>query len=144
RTLVLAMNVSSSWQDVHSDTDRIPFGQRFFLGGNSITGRGTLRGYEYAGVGPSRNDIAIGGNFMVTGFAELRLPIFPGNLWLVGFVDVGELSPTLNTFDGEGWTVSGGVGLRLLLPILPVPFALDFGFPILNQPGNREEVISIN
>lgn len=144
RTLVLALNVSSSWQDVHSDTDRIPFSQRFFLGGNSITGRGTLRGYEYAGVGPSRNDIAIGGNFMVTGFAELRLPIFPGNLWLVGFVDAGELSPTLNTFDGEGWTVSGGVGLRLLLPILPVPFALDFGFPILNQPGNREEVISIN
>ncbi|MCB9932145.1 MAG: BamA/TamA family outer membrane protein [Planctomycetes bacterium] len=144
RTLVLALNVQSAWQDVHSDTERIPFSQRFLLGGNSISGRGTLRGYEYAGVGPSRDDIAIGGNFMVTGFAELRFPIFPGNLWLVGFVDVGELSPTLNTFDGEGWTVSGGIGLRLLLPILPVPFALDFGFPILNQPGNREEVISIN
>ena len=50
----------------------------------------------------------------------------------------------MNTFDGRGITVSGGVGLRLLLPILPVPFALDFGFPIINQPGNREEVISIN
>lgn len=144
RTLVLALNVSAYWQDVHSDTERIPFGQRFLLGGNSITGRGTLRGFEFAGVGPSRNNIAIGGNFMVTGFAELRFPIFPGNLWLVAFVDAGELSPTLNTFDPEGWTVSGGFGLRLLLPILPVPFALDFGFPIINQPGNREEVISIN
>ena len=144
RTLVLAFNASAYWQDVHSDTERIPFGQRFLLGGNSISGRGTLRGFEFAGVGPSRNNIAIGGNFMVTGFAELRLPIFPGNLWLVAFVDAGELSPTLNTFDPEGWTVSGGFGLRLLLPILPVPFALDFGFPIINQPGNREEVISIN
>lgn len=144
RTLVLAFNVSAYWQDVHSDTERIPFGQRFLLGGNSISGRGTLRGFEFAGVGPSRNGIATGGNFMLTGFAELRFPIFPGNLWLVAFVDAGELAPTLNTFDGGGITVSGGFGLRLLLPILPVPFALDFGFPIVNQPGNREEVISIN
>jgi outer membrane protein assembly factor BamA len=144
RTLVLALNVSSTWQDVHSDTEFIPFSQRLFLGGNTVTGRGTLRGFEFAGVGPSRNDIAIGGNFMVNGFAELRFPVFPGNLWIVAFVDAGELSPTLNTFDPQGWTVSGGIGLRLLLPILPVPFALDFGFPIINQPGNREQVISIN
>jgi outer membrane protein assembly factor BamA len=144
RTLVLALNVTSTWQDVHSDTEFIPFSQRLFLGGNSVGGRGTLRGYEYAGVGPSRDDIAIGGNFMVNGFAELRFPIFPGNLWAVAFIDVGELSPTLNTFDPKGWTVSGGFGIRLLLPILPVPFALDFGFPIINQPGNREQVISIN
>jgi outer membrane protein assembly factor BamA len=144
RTLVLALNVSGTWQDVHSDTEFIPFSQRLFLGGNSVGGRGTLRGYEFAGVGPSRDNIAIGGNFMVTGFAELRFPIFPGNLWAVAFIDVGELSPTLNTFDPEGWTVSGGFGIRLLLPILPVPFALDFGFPIINQPGNREQVISIN
>ena len=144
RTLVLAFNVTGAWQDVHSDTKVIPFSQRFLLGGNSVSGRGTLRGYEFAGVGPSRNNTAIGGNFMLTGFAELRLPIFPGNLWLVAFVDAGELSTTLSTFDGKGITVSGGFGLRLLLPILPVPFALDFGFPIINQPGNREEVISIN
>lgn len=144
RTMVLALNVSSYWQDVHTDTEVVPFTQRFQLGGNSIGGRGTLRGYEYGGVGPSRNDISIGGNFMLTGFAELRFPIFPGNLWAVAFIDAGELSPTLNTFDGRGITVSGGFGLRLLLPILPVPFALDFGFPIINQPGNREQVISIN
>ncbi|MCA8916735.1 MAG: BamA/TamA family outer membrane protein [Planctomycetes bacterium] len=144
RTLVLAFNATAAWQDVHTDTTAIPFSQRLFLGGNNVNGRGTLRGFRYAGVGPSRDDIAIGGNFMVTAFAELRVPIFPGNLWAVAFIDAGELSPTLNTFDGKGFTVSGGFGLRLLLPILPVPFALDFGFPIINQPGNREEVISIN
>jgi outer membrane protein insertion porin family len=144
RTLVLALSATATWQDVHSSTKQIPFIERFQLGGNSIGSRGLLRGFEFGGVGPSRNDISIGGNFMVHGFAELRFPIFPGSLWLVGFVDVGELSPTLNTFDPGGWTVSGGVGLRLLLPILPVPFALDFGFPIINQPGNREQVISIN
>lgn len=144
RTLVLAFNVASWWQDVHSNTDQIPFIERFLLGGNPLSGRGVLRGYEYGGVGPSRRDRAVGGNFMVTGFTEIRLPIFPGTLWLIGFVDAGMLSPTLNTFDPEGITVSGGFGLRLLLPVLPVPFALDFGFPLLNQPGNREEVISIN
>lgn len=144
RTLVLAFNIAAWWQDVHSDTDEIPFVQRFLLGSNPINGRGVLRGFEYGGVGPSRRGQAIGGNFMVHGFTEIRLPIFPGTLWLIGFVDAGMLSHTLNTFDPDGITVSGGFGLRLLLPVLPVPFALDFGFPILNQPGNREEVISIN
>jgi outer membrane protein assembly factor BamA len=144
RRLVLAFNVNAYWQDVHSSTDRIPFIERFLLGGNTMGGRGLLRGYEFAGVGPSRRNQAIGGNFMVHGFTELRFPIFPGSLWLVGFVDVGQLAPTLNTADVSGWTVSGGMGLRLLLPILPVPFALDFGFPIIDQPGNREQLISVN
>lgn len=144
RTMVLAFNLAAWWQDVHSHTKEIPFVERFQLGGNPITGRGVLRGFEFGGVGPSRRGQAIGGNFMVAAFTELRLPIFPSTLWAVGFIDAGILTPTLNTFDGKGITVSGGFGLRLLLPILPVPFALDFGFPIINQPGNREEVISIN
>ncbi|MBX3474804.1 MAG: BamA/TamA family outer membrane protein [Planctomycetes bacterium] len=144
RTLVLAFNLAAWWQDVHSDAEQIPFIERFLLGGNPISGRGVLRGFKLFGVGPSRRNQAIGGNFMVTGFSEIRLPVFPGTLWLIGFVDAGMLSPTLNTFDPDGITVSAGFGLRLLLPVLPVPFALDFGFPIRNQPGNREEVLSIN
>lgn len=144
RTLVLAFSLKGTWQDVHSQSKEIPFLQRQLLGGNSLGGAGALRGYEFGGVGPSRNGTAIGGNFLLHGFAELRFPIFPGNLWFVTFLEAGELSPTLNTFDGRGFTLSGGFGIRLLLPILPVPFALDFGFPIYNQPGNREEVISIN
>lgn len=144
RTLVFAISTSAYWQDVHSDTDRIPFIHRFLMGSNPVSGRGMLRGYEFAGVGPSRNDEAIGGNFMVHGFTEIRLPVFPGTFWIVGFVDAGILSTTINTFDPNGFTVSGGFGLRLVLPILPVPFAMDFGFPIYNQPGNREEVININ
>jgi outer membrane protein assembly factor BamA len=144
RTLVLAFSLNATWQDVHSNTVEIPFLQRLLLGGNSLGGAGALRGYEFGGVGPSRSGSALGGNFMVQGFAELRFPIFPANLWLVGFIEAGELAPTLNTFDARGITVSGGFGIRLLLPILPIPFALDFGFPIYNQPGNREEVISIN
>ena len=144
RPVVLAFSAMGWWQDVHSDTEQIPFVERFLLGGNSISGRGLLRGYRYGGVGPSRGGEAVGGNFMLHGFAELRVPIFTANLWAVGFVDSGILTPTLNTFDGNGFTVSAGFGLRLLLPILPVPFALDFGFPIIDQPGNRQEVISIN
>ena len=144
RPIVFGVNIHTAWQDVHTDSDRIPFVQRFLLGGNTISGRGILRGFEYSGVGPSRNEQAIGGNFLVHGSAELRMAVMPGALWLVYFVDAGELAPTLNTFDPEGFTVSAGVGLRLLLPILPVPFALDIGFPIVNQPGNREELISVN
>jgi outer membrane protein assembly factor BamA len=144
RTLVLSFAADARWQDVHSDTTRIPFSQRFLLGGNSPSGVGTLRGYRLFGVGPSRDKQAIGGNFMTTFTMELRLPILPGSLYFVTFVDAGELSGSLSTFDPRGVSVSAGFGFRIVLPVLPVPFALDFGFPIYNQPGNREEVISIN
>lgn len=144
RTLVLSFAADARWQDVHDDTKRIPFSQRFLLGGNSPSGIGTLRGYRLFGVGPSRNKQAIGGNFMTTFTAELRFPVLPGSLYIVSFVDAGELSGSLSTWDPRGITVSAGFGIRIVLPVLPVPFALDFGFPVFNQPGNREEVISIN
>ena len=144
RKLVLAFRVRGTWQETHSGASRIPFGQKLFLGGNSIAGQGLLRGYAFQGVGPSRNGDPIGGNFRINANAELRFPVLPGQLWIVGFVDVGELSSSIRTFDGSGFTVSAGVGLRLILPILPVPFALDFGFPIIHQPGNNKETLSIN
>ncbi|MBV6517301.1 MAG: Outer membrane protein assembly factor BamA [Planctomycetes bacterium] len=144
RTLVLAFNFNARWQDIHSNTERIPFSQRFLLGGSTPTGLGALRGYKYGGVGPSRDKTAIGGNFTTTLTTELRFPILPGSLYFVSFIDVGELSGSLNTYDPRGVTISGGFGIRIILPVLPIPFALDFGFPIYNQPGNREEVISIN
>ncbi len=144
RTLVLSMAADVRWQDVHDDTRRIPFSQRFLLGGNSPSGTGTLRGYRLFGVGPSRDKEAIGGNFMTTFNLELRLPILPGSLYFVTFIDAGELSGSLSTYDPRGITVSGGFGIRIVLPVLPVPFALDFGFPLYSQPGNREEIISIN
>lgn len=144
RALVLSFSADARWQDVHSDTKRIPFSQRFLLGGNSPSGVGTLRGYRLFGVGPSRDKQAIGGNFMTTFMMELRFPILPGSLYFVTFVDAGELSGSLNTFDPRGITVAAGFGFRIVLPVLPVPFALDFGFPIYGHPGNREEIISIN
>ncbi|MCC6574019.1 MAG: BamA/TamA family outer membrane protein [Planctomycetes bacterium] len=144
RTLALAFQLQAQWQDIHSNTDRIPFSQRFLLGGNSPSGQGILRGFEFGGVGPSRDNEAIGGNFITTFTTELRLPVFPGALYAVAFIDAGQLTGSINTWDARGITVSGGVGLRLVLPVLPVPFALDFGFPIINQPGNREQVLSIN
>ncbi|MCF6227103.1 MAG: BamA/TamA family outer membrane protein [Planctomycetes bacterium] len=144
RTTVLAFEFNAAWQDVHSNTDEIPFLERFKLGGSGFGNTGTLRGFAFQGVGPSINGQPEGGNFGIWGFTEFRVPIFPGSLWIVGFVDAGILTPTLNTFDPAGFTVSGGFGLRLLLPILPVPFALDFGFPIIKHPGNEEEIISIN
>lgn len=144
RTLVLSFYLKMRWQDVHSDTQRIPFSQRFLLGGISPGGQGTLRGFRFAGVGPSRDGEAVGGNFITTFTTELSFPILPGSLYFVTFIDAGELTGSLNTWDPKGITVSGGFGIRIILPILPVPFALDFGFPIYNQPGNREDVISIN
>ena len=38
---------------------------------------------------------------------------------------------------------TAGVGLRIVVPMLgPVPIALDFGFPIVKAPEDREQIFS--
>jgi outer membrane protein insertion porin family len=43
----------------------------------------------------------------------------------------------------KDYRVSAGFGVRFVVPMLgPVPIALDFGFPIVKGPGDREQVFS--
>ena len=43
----------------------------------------------------------------------------------------------------NNYRVTAGVGLRIQVPMLgPVPIALDFGFPIVRGPNDREQIFS--
>jgi outer membrane protein insertion porin family len=58
----------------------------------------------------------------------------------VGFIDSGTVEPRMEIKD---YRVSAGVGMRLVVPMLgPVPIALDFGFPIVKGPNDKEQVFS--
>ena len=43
----------------------------------------------------------------------------------------------------KDYRVAAGIGLRIVVPMLgPMPIALDFGFPIVKGPQDRDQVFS--
>jgi len=107
--------------------DEIPIFERMFLGG----GR-TLRGFEFRDVGPRdtgyTNEV-YGGNSLGYVSFEYTVPIIETVRGAV-FYDTGFVN-------ASSWDVSPndiysdvGVGIRLKLPISPLPLALDYAVPV--------------
>lgn len=105
----------------------VPIYERMFLGG----GR-TLRGFEFRDIGPRdtgfTNDV-FGGQSLGYLTAEYTVPIIESVRAAV-FSDSGFVN-------GDSWDPSPddvhsdvGVGLRLILPISPLPLSLDYAVPV--------------
>lgn len=104
--------------------------ERFFAGGGT-----TLRGFAQNRLGPTDffGDPA-GGNAVVLLNQELRFPaygIFDG----VGFVDVGNVFPTVRDFSLGNLRRTAGAGLRIRTPYFLI--RLDYGFKLDRRPGER-------
>jgi len=114
-----------------------PIFERFFAGGH-----GSIRGFEFRGVGPRDLDTAIGGDFLALASAEYSFPIFGQNLTGVLFLDTGTVEETIEI---TTWRASVGAGVRFTVPFFgPVPFALDFGVPISKDGDDEEQVFSFS
>ena len=123
---ILSVNGEVAFVDSVGDGE-IPIFERMFLGG----GR-TLRGYEFRDVGPRdtgyTNEV-YGGNslgfisfeYTIPIIETVRVAVFSDN----GFVnqDSWDASP------GDLYT-DIGIGIRLKLPISPLPLALDYAVPV--------------
>lgn len=110
------------------DTKEVPIQKRFFLGG-----RTTVRGFPEETLGPRGPDGApTGGEYMVNGNAELRVPLQYGFIVAV-FLDAGSVwfqGDPQNRFDLRE---SAGLGLRYLTPIGPI--SLDYGWKLDRRAG---------
>jgi outer membrane protein assembly complex protein YaeT len=128
---VLALRGQVAWAG-----DDAPIFERFFAGGFR-----SLRGFEFRGVGPDVNGFKVGGNFMLLTSLEYQVPIKANDqLYLVAFLDSGTVERDVEI---TNYRVSAGVGARIIVPMLgPVPIALDFGFPIVRGPFDREQLFS--
>lgn len=112
---------------VDSLDDEVPIFERMFLGG----GR-TLRGFEFRDIGPRdtgyTNEV-YGGNSLGYISAEYTVPIIETVRAAVfvdsGFVNEGSWDPS----PGDLYT-DVGVGIRLKLPISPLPLAIDYALPV--------------
>lgn len=139
---VLQLKTSASY--IPEGPDEAPIFERYFLGGRSF------RGFEFRTISPKGvraidgvlTDEPAGGTFSFFIGAEIEKPIFKDVISIAGFIDSGTVDDDI-TFDN--YRVSAGVGLRLYIPALtPVPFAFDFGFPIIKRYGDQERVFSFS
>jgi outer membrane protein assembly factor BamA len=119
-----------------SENPVAPIDRKFYLGGAS-----SVRAWGTRKLSPRLNacsaerecddSIPIGGTTMVQGNLELRLRAV-GALWVVGFVDLGDVQAEELTYKTDEWNYTAGPGLRYDSPLGLV--RLDVGFR-LNDPG---------
>ena len=116
------------------DGSDVPIFDRMFLGG----GR-TLRGFEFRDVGP-RDAVTgkvLGGQSLGFLSAEYTVPVVE-NIRVAAFYDMGFVN-------ADSWDPSPsdlysdvGLGVRLKLPISPLPLALDYAFPV-SSPDDKAD-----
>jgi len=121
---------------VSVEGDNAPVFERFFAGGFR-----SLRGFSFRGVGPSENDLYVGGTFAFLNTIEYQIPLTAkDNLFFVTFVDHGTVERAVEI---QNYRVSVGFGFRISIPALgPVPVAFDFAFPVVKAPTDTRQMFS--
>jgi outer membrane protein insertion porin family len=115
----------------------LPLLERFYTGTQAVT----IRGYRLEDVGPRDiNGDVIGGNSLVLLSGQLRYPVTEG-LSLVAFIDAGNLYDK-DDFDPTNLRVGVGGGIRFVTPLGPL--ALDWGFKLSREPGEKPSEIHFN
>ena len=123
-----------------------PVYEKFYLGGRSF------RGFEFRTISPKAiGTIAapttpvnepVGGDWLFFAGLQYEVPLIDSFVAGVAFVDSGtvQADPGFNEY-----RVSVGLWLRLYLEALgPAPIAFDFGFPILKQEEDLEQLLSFS
>ncbi len=120
-----------------------PTYEKYYLGGR------TLRGFEFRTVSPKGVDLLgqqttdpVGGNWLMFLGAQYEIPLIGELLNLVTFVDSGTVTDDIAT---DPYRLSVGIGLRIYIQAFgPVPLAFDFGFPLLKEDSDEEQVFSFS
>ena len=108
--------------------DKVPIFERMFLGG----GR-TLRGFKFRDVGPrdtpGTTGEAIGGRSLGYVSCEYTIPIIE-TVRAAVFYDMGFVNAASWDLSPSDLYSDIGFGVRLKLPISPMPLALDYAIPM--------------
>ena len=80
--------------DTYNNSSRIPFYEKFYLGGAY-----DMRGYKYRHLGPMINGEPVGGQTYVFASIEYSVPIIQEYLRAAAFYDIGWVNPDAYDFD---------------------------------------------
>jgi outer membrane protein insertion porin family len=123
RKTALGLRVEAAWITPFGSTTRLPYYQRYFLGGET-----QIRGVNIRTVGPvNTQNQAIGGNKFALFNAEYYFDV-AGPLRLVLFYDAGQAFAEGNNLNLRQLRTSTGAELRFIMPVLNVPFRLIYAW----------------
>lgn len=119
----IGLRGQAGWIWQYGSTDELPYYRRFFLGGET-----QIRGYDIRSVGPlDANNRALGGNKFVLFNAEYYFDI-AGPVRLLAFHDAGQAYAEDQPWDLRQLRTSTGVELRVVMPVMNVPFRLIYSW----------------
>lgn len=106
----------------------LPISERYFAGGSS-----SLRGFDtdYAGPLDPVSAKPLGGNALIVGSAEVRVPVF-SSVHFAGFYDTGNVFRRIRDIRFPDFSHTLGAGLRIRTPFGPL--RADYGVN-MNLPG---------
>lgn len=115
-----------------------PVFERVFAGGIR-----SFRGFTFRGMGPSENQLFVGGTFAWINNVEYLIPVLANDkLYFAAFVDHGTVERSVTIKD---YRVTVGFGVRIAVPALgPLPIALDFGFPVVKGQFDNKQVFQFS
>lgn len=113
---------------IGGDIPGVPADRRYFAGGG-----GSVRGFNYQGVGPQLADgTPLGGDSLFESSLEVRQKV-SGPWGVVAFIDAGSLGPNA-TPDFGNVDVGAGVGVRYNLGFAPL--RIDIATPVTRRKGD--------
>ncbi|MHC4605369.1 MAG: outer membrane protein assembly factor BamA [Planctomycetota bacterium] len=137
---VLALEFMAGWVHAKRRQDEVPISERFFLGG-----RGSIRAFEFRGVGPREFGDPVGGEAVMFGSVEYLFPLFTGMLRGAVFFDIGTLEPEIQDLRHSGFRTAVGFGIRFIIPQLGnVPVSLDFAWPLSKDDEDDRQTITFD
>ena len=140
------LHLSERWQQLHaiSDTERVPFYERYYGGGPTPRHRGFGSG-RLSPRATNRNgtEARIGGTTDTIATAELSIPLQgeDDKIRLVLFADYGDVYAEGESVDPLNMRTAAGFGIRFPVQI---PIALDFAWLIDAKSGESDNQIHFN
>jgi len=131
---ILSVSGEMAFVDSTND-DEVPIFERMFLGG----GR-TLRGFEFRDVGPrdtGYTEEVYGGQSLAYASVEYTVPIIETIRGAV-FFDTGFVNEDSWDIGPDDIYSDVGIGIRLKLPISPLPLSLDYAIPV-SSPDDKAD-----
>jgi outer membrane protein insertion porin family len=129
--LLMAGNIRFGFAHPFGGDVSLPISERFLAGGAS-----SLRGFDtdYAGPLDANTIKPVGGNAIIVGNLELRVPVYRA-IHVAGFYDVGNVFRSLSDIGNSRTSNTVGLGLRIKTPVGPL--RLDYGVNLNLPPDLR-------
>ena len=125
RRTAIGLRANAGWVRPFGQTRALPYYLRYFLGGEY-----QIRGVDIRTVGPTDEDNrALGGNKFALFNAEYYIDFHRAVRALV-FHDAGQAYAEKEPIDLRRMRTSSGVELRVMMPVLNVPFRLIYAWNI--------------